>query len=511
MKKHKLMLAAACLWGLLIAPMAQACTGVYVGSDLTNDGSTMFARTVDLEQYHNQRFKIFPRGQVKKGETVTNPATNNIFNYTAKRDSLQYMALPDELESQPHIGLYQSAGFNEKGLAIDATVTTYTNRKIQQVDPFLKDGLNETMITNYLLGQATSVEEAFELLDTSLKEQGASEGMGLMIADKDQAWYMEVLSGHQYVAMKMPKDKYAVFPNSLFIQDIDLDKPDQYSASKDLIKTAKQANSLVTDQEGRIQVASSYATEVSTDTISRYWAGVYQLDPEADNPLKENLNKEELIKHYRDIKTLPFLREMKTVNHKLTIKDLMAFQRNRFQGLDYTPSDNPKSFGADQDPEKAKKSLHPIGNSGTMQGHIFQLHSDMPQEIPGAMWLAMASPTTSPYLPFFAGMQETIPAYQVESARQFHPDSFYWNAHEIFNAMVADEVQMRQPIQDKIKDMEAKGIADYESMRQEIKKKYQEDPQAALQWLTETSNQYAQAVFEKVVQLRKDLLGENGE
>ncbi len=33
---------------------------------------------------------------------------------------------------------------------------------------------------------------------------------------------MEILSGHQYVAVKVPEDKYAVFANTYYLSHVDL-------------------------------------------------------------------------------------------------------------------------------------------------------------------------------------------------------------------------------------------------------------------------------------------------
>ena len=39
---------------------AMACTAIYVGSDLTEDGSTMFARSEDISNSYNKLFYVSP-------------------------------------------------------------------------------------------------------------------------------------------------------------------------------------------------------------------------------------------------------------------------------------------------------------------------------------------------------------------------------------------------------------------------------------------------------------------
>ena len=47
---------------------ALACTAVYVGSDLTADGTTMFARSEDISNSYNKLFYAIPAGVHTAGE-----------------------------------------------------------------------------------------------------------------------------------------------------------------------------------------------------------------------------------------------------------------------------------------------------------------------------------------------------------------------------------------------------------------------------------------------------------
>jgi penicillin V acylase-like amidase (Ntn superfamily) len=46
---------------------ASACTGIYVGSANTADGTTYFARSEDLSNSYNKVFKVSPAGKHKAG------------------------------------------------------------------------------------------------------------------------------------------------------------------------------------------------------------------------------------------------------------------------------------------------------------------------------------------------------------------------------------------------------------------------------------------------------------
>ena len=70
-----------------------------------------------------------------------------------------------------------------------------------------------------------------------VEEKGAAEGNIVTIADKEGIWYMEILSGHQYVAILFPEDRYAVFPNTFFLGHVDFSDKERTIASKDVEKS----------------------------------------------------------------------------------------------------------------------------------------------------------------------------------------------------------------------------------------------------------------------------------
>ena len=72
---------------------ALACTAVYVGSDLTADGTTMFARSEDISNSYNKLFYAIPAGVHTAGE-VYNGCYG--FTYTFTKDSYAYTAFRDD-------------------------------------------------------------------------------------------------------------------------------------------------------------------------------------------------------------------------------------------------------------------------------------------------------------------------------------------------------------------------------------------------------------------------------
>lgn len=86
---------------------------------------------------------------------------------------------------------------------------------------------------------------------------------------------MEILSGHQYVAVKVPEDKYAVFANTYYLGHVNLNDTENVIASKDVEKVAKESGSYKTDKDGNFHIAKSYGPEKYAEgDRSRTYAGI---------------------------------------------------------------------------------------------------------------------------------------------------------------------------------------------------------------------------------------------
>ena len=133
-----------------------ACTGVIVGKGLTTDGSYIFGRNEDFtaEPDHNKNFVVYERGKNQPGAVFKDES--NGFTYPIPETRYKYTAGPDVT---PEEGIFDEAGFNEFGVAIDSTVSADANEKIQKVDPYVKDGLAESAIPTVILPYVKTARE----------------------------------------------------------------------------------------------------------------------------------------------------------------------------------------------------------------------------------------------------------------------------------------------------------------------------------------------------------------
>lgn len=415
----------------------EACTGFIVGKNLTADGSTLYGRTEDLEPHHNKVYKVHPAKDNKAGAKLIDEA--NGFEWQLPARSYKYTSVSDVT---PKEGIFDEVGFNEHGVSISATVSAKANKAIQKVDPYVKKGLAESIMTTVVLPHVKTAREGVELIAEIVKKQGAAEGNIVTIADKTGVWYMEILSGHQYVAIKYPDDKYSVFPNTFFLGNVDFNDKKNVIASENVEKVARDAHSYK-EINGKFHISQSYNPPMSEADRSRAWAGIKALNPDAP------INYDD---KYFDL--------LQSSNKKISVADVMRMQRNRFEGTQFKPLDQMELDGKGI-PQRGKVDpvyKYPLGNPNVMEAHIFQLKENIPASMGGGtMWLSVGSPRFAPYLPYYGNITNTYSAYQVDTTK-YDKNSWYWVASHIYDMAAKHQKLFGNSVQEKWKALEAQWI-----------------------------------------------------
>lgn len=243
---------------LAVVPSAFACTALYVGSDYTEDGTTMFGRIEDLgTNDYNKLFYVSAAGNHTAGELYegcygfTYTFTHDSYRYTARRDDNGLGVCPDCDGTHDHTP-YEEAGTNEKGVMVSATESLYGMDAVLDVDPYVDDGIEEAEITTVLLSEASTAREGVELLASIYDNAGAAGGSGVFIADQNETWFVENLTGHEYIALKLSSSVVFMQPNIAAIGKIDLDDTDNVIASANVISVAQEAGTFVGDAEANV-------------------------------------------------------------------------------------------------------------------------------------------------------------------------------------------------------------------------------------------------------------------
>ena len=431
----------AMLVALLPVQVAQACSAFIVGKDLTADGSTLFGRTEDYPYApdggrHNQNYVVVPAKTYKDGDKIEDES--NGFTYPHLANEMKYTAVYDSDRDNGSNGNFAAHGFNELGVAMTATVSATPNDKVLKEDPLVKDGLPEASLVDLALPRAKTAREVIETVAKVLDEKGSAEGNIIVAADKNELWYMEILSGHQYVAIKFPTNKYAVFANTYYLGHVDLNDKENVIASKDVEEVAKKADNYKTDKNGNFMIAKSYGPDKYMErNRSRTYAGIKWMDPQA----KVNYDDE----------AFDLLREPTDPNKKYTVHDVIAEQRNRFEHLPEYKADDLVEVGKKIDTNVYKYAL---GNENVIDAHVYQIKPNLPNAFGGVMWLGLAQSRNTPYVPFYGNVEDTYEAFKNRSTK-YDGKSWYWTVWHI------DQMVMKYPeifgnsIQEKWKEKEA--------------------------------------------------------
>ena len=431
----------AMLVALLPVQVAQACSAFIVGKDLTADGSTLFGRTEDYPYApdggrHNQNYVVVPAKTYKDGDKIEDES--NGFTYPHLANEMKYTAVYDSDRDNGSNGNFAAHGFNELGVAMTATVSATPNDKVLKEDPLVKDGLPEASLVDLALPRAKTAREVIETVAKVLDEKGSAEGNIIVAADKNELWYMEILSGYQYVAIKFPTNKYAVFANTYYLGHVDLNDKENVIASKDVEEVAKKADNYKTDKDGNFMIAKSYGPDKYMErNRSRTYAGIKWMDPQA----KVNYDDE----------AFDLLREPTDPNKKYTVHDVIAEQRNRFEHLPEYKADDLVEVGKKIDTNVYKYAL---GNENVIDAHVYQIKPNLPNAFGGVMWLGLAQSRNTPYVPFYGNVEDTYEAFKNRSTK-YDGKSWYWTVWHI------DQMVMKYPeifgnsIQEKWKEKEA--------------------------------------------------------
>lgn len=475
-----------------LAVPALACTGVIIGGDLTEDGSTIYGRTEDLEQNHPKRLLVHPAGEHPVGTVLTGAETGVTF--TQPKASLKYTSISDVT---PQEGRFDEAGFNEKGVGVDVTISASANKAVQKVDPYTAKGWTEGFLATVLLANAESARGAVELMAGLVDKDGASEGNILVIGDQSELWYMEVYSGHQYAAMKYPADRFSIMPNQFWMNEVNCADTDNFICSQDLEKTVRDAGTYA-ETKGKFDPARSYnRAKMSAGDVSRVWSGIKVLDPGASAKITDNY--------------FPLLNEPSGQFKKVSIRDVMELQRNRFEGVDDTLAALSQKVVTDSglkgiDGQPVPGSRYPIGNTNSMEAHIFQFPAaGMPTEIPGTLWQTIGTPQGSAYLPYYGNITDTIKPMQSTSTTAGDEKSYYWVATDVNLAVDKDRATLTAPVREYLHFIEDPNIASWSADNATLAAKHRTDPKAAAVWSTEKFTHISQASYDALLALRESL------
>ena len=355
-----MLIAFAAMSFLWIIPLkASACTAVYVGKGASDDGTVIIARSNDSQGVMGNYVKIM-EAKNKGGRKMPVDVEQTVLEELPE-ETYRCIATPwfDSTAAANGPAIDAAVCTNEKGVAMTMSVTAFSNKKALKADPLVKKGLTENTANDLVVCQAESAREATETLLGLIDTYGSSESNIALITDQEETWYIEMYTGHQYAAVKLPQDKVSVFGSEFQLEYIS-DYEDAI-LSPELESLAEDKDFAVYGENHELNLLSTYSgpKTVKDYCHMRTWIGHQVLAP---STFKYDYDK----KVNYPLCFVPA--------HKVSVQDVMELLRNRYEGTTYSSD------------ETKRKDILPIGTVTALSVHVVQVYPDLPSDMCTLLW-----------------------------------------------------------------------------------------------------------------------------
>ena len=496
----------------LSAPKAPACTNVIVTKGASLDGSNMVSYAADSHW-------LFGELYFRKAADWKNGTMLKIVEWDSQKP----------LGEIPQVGhTFQRVGnINEHQLIIGET--TYGGRE-ELVDP---NGIMDYGSLIYVtLQRAVTAREAIETIVSLANEYGyPSEGETFSIADKDEAWVMDLIGkgpdnkGIVWVARRIPDGYICAHANQSRITRFPLDDPENCLYAPDVISFARSKGYFDgPDEEFSFRDAYNpldFGGARGCD--ARAWSAFNILCDGAftfeENGKEVTVPAEKWLDYAMggDLKgEMPlFVRPQR----KISVADVAFVMRDHYEG---TPMDMTQDIGAGGNALPYRwRPMHfeaggqnyvnerAIATQQTGFWFVAQSRGFLPDEVGSLIWFGCDDAATSYLTPIYAWTKEIPESLREGNGDLLHysPTSAFWICNRVANAcykMYNYMAPFARSAAEKFEDEQLKKIADVDAQA----KKYLEKgrKRKARKLLTRYSVETAQSQFEAWVKLEETLL-----
>lgn len=481
----KLIFLILCIVLLCGLQASSACTGVYVGSEVSSDNSTMIARSNDYPAVWPNHITVTPRVENESGRAMPVSVDGNV-KAELPQTTYKYTATPYMNSTIASNGeaVYDAAGSaNEYGVVMTMSVTAYPNSAALQADPRVSDGICEDSATDLVICQSKTARQAVEVLLGLIDSYGSSESNIAIIADQNEAWYVEMYTGHQYAAVKLPKDMVAVFGNEYSLEY--LSDFEDFIISDELISLAEENDFAVYGKNNEINLFETYSgSQMTRDTRHmRTWIGHQILAP----------SKFGADYDHDAMYPLCF-----APDRKVSLEDVCQVLRNRYEGTKYSPD------------ETGRTDMRVIGTDTALSVHVIQVFSDLPAEMSCLSWVSCGPAVYGVFVPVSNDCINVSEAYAanqpVEDVGVFDTDKYpYYTFKELCNLCIGPDnyTIYGQPVQKYWRDAESRMFAQMSEVLANAAK--MEDVNARAIYITSMCNDMQTQAFEDGKRLLKSI------
>ena len=447
MRKSILHAAAGALLLLLGAVRGEACTNVIITSGASKDGSVLVSYAADSHYLFGELY-YHPAADWGRGSML------KVYEW----DTHRYLG---EIAQVQHT--YQTVGnMNENQVII--TETTWGGR------PELEDKrgrIDYGSLIYVALQRAKTAREAIDIIVQLANEYGyASEGETFSIADKNEAWIMELIGkgmnirnnvniqkGIVWVAMRVPDGAICAHANQARIGRFPLNDPENCVYAPDVIAFARRKG-YFDGPDDQFSFKKAYCP-VDFGTVrgcdARAWSafniltdGWFSFYDESGNPVTKDAFSYLDYVMGKDLEgDIPlFVYPRK----KVGVKDLADVMRDHFEG---TPMDMTQDIGAGGNAlpyrwrpmeftvdGKTYVNERAIATQQTGFWMVGQARNYVPDEVGGIRWFGTDDAATSYLTPIYTSISEVPECFREGNGDLLHysPTASFWINNRISNA-----------------------------------------------------------------------------
>ena len=514
---------------------SKACTNIIVTKGASADGSTLVSYAADSHWLFGELY-LNPAADWKPGSQLT----------IHEWDSNRYLG---EIAQVPHT--YKTVGnMNEHQLII--AETTWGGR-LELMDSTAVMDYGSLIYT--ALQRAKTAREAIRVIVDLANEYGyASEGESFSIADKNEAWVMDLIGkgvelkdgknvrkGLVWVARRIPDGFICAHANQARIQTFPLNDPENCLYAEDVISFAREKG-WFSGEDKNFDFSEAYCP-YDFGTVrgcdARVWSAFNRLSGGAFTYLDDAGN--EVTRPAEDFLLYAMGYDLKHGRMplfirpagKISVKNVADAMRDHYEG---TPMDMTQDVGAGGNalPYRWRPMTwkydgetylneRAIATQQTGFWFVGQARHYLPDVVGGLLWFGTDDAATSYLTPIYTNTDEVPNCFKVGNGDllTYSPTASFWINNRVTNACykaynlmaptvvaAADKFEHEQ-MDGKVAEMDAKALAAYQAILPKAEKKGldRKDWFAPVRkMLTDYSVNTAQTQFENWVKLEELLL-----
>ena len=467
------------------------CTVIMVGKDASVDGSTMTTHTCDCgicdwtwghvpaadhkpgekrKTYHISQYKTWPPKEGLKWELYKKDYTGT------------------DIPHVPHSYAYHHGMFgymNENQVAISES-TIGTHRKMVNSTPSAV--LDLTMLTLLAMERSKTAREAIKVMGQLAEQYGYGfndDGEMLAVSDPNEVWIFEIMPvgplwtpksgkpGAIWCAQRVPDDHVSVCPNESRIGEIDLNNPDYFLASPNVISYAEE-NGYYDPKSGKpfcwkraYSPAEGSATS-SGGRRARLWRFFDLVSPSQ--------------KFSPDTPNMDYPFSVKP-DKKISLQDVMNLTRDKCQAIKFDPTSGIR--GGPFNNPNYYPSTRTISSPRAEYTSLVQCRGWLPAPIGGIVWIAFGAQDTSCYMPFYAGITDMPKSFKIGDHWEMNRGSARWafdyvDFHtQVIYSYAIEDVKIAQA------EWEGGAVARVAEIDNKASELYKKKPTQAIKFLTD--------------------------